>query len=78
MEDNTKDTNPTPGTQISAEQAGEVGGGDGSCSSTVTVGGGGVSVGTTAPTPGQAMTAIYDGAVETVSHIIETVAHAAK
>jgi hypothetical protein len=72
MED-TKDTNPTPGTQISAEQAGEVGGGD----ATVNIGTC-PSITYTAPTPGQALIGVYDGAVEAVSHVIETVATAAK
>jgi hypothetical protein len=70
----TKDTNGTPGTQISAEQAAEVGGGV----ATVTVGGSCTGVSNTAPTPGEAMIGIYDGAVEVTSHIIETVVHAAK
>jgi hypothetical protein len=74
----TKDTNPTPGTQISAEQAGEVAGGTGECSATASVGTSGASVIVNAPTPGQAMIAIYDGAVEAASHVIETVVHAAK
>ena len=77
MED-TKDTKPTAGTQISAEQAAEVGGGDGSCSASASVGTSGANVQVQATTPGQAMIAIYDGAVEVTSHVIETVANAAK
>jgi len=70
----TKDTNSTPGTQISAEQVGEVAGGDGS----VTIGPGCVGVTSSGATPGQAMVALYDGAVEVTSHVIETVATALK
>jgi hypothetical protein len=70
MED-TKDTNPTPGTQLSVEQAGEVGGGDGSCS-TVTIG----SVTLPGSSVGEALTNAYDGAVDAASHVIETVAKA--
>lgn len=67
------------GQALSNEQAAEVSGGAGTtCSSTATVGSGGITVQATAPTPGEAMTAIYDGLVDTTSHIIETVAHAAK
>ena len=70
----TKDTNPTPGTQISAEEVADVAGG----TSTVTVGAGCVGVSGTGDTPGQAMISIYDGAVELTSHVIETVATAIK
>jgi len=77
MED-TKDTNPTPGRQISAEQAGEVAGGDGSCSTTLTVGTGGVTLQTGGGSVGQVLSSTYDGVVEATSHVIETVAHAAK
>jgi hypothetical protein len=69
MED-TKDTNPTPGTQLSAEQAGEVGGG----TDCVTLG----PVGLPGGSVGEALINAYDGAVDAASHIIETVAHAAK
>ncbi|HXF77766.1 MAG TPA: hypothetical protein VN598_02815 [Usitatibacter sp.] len=76
MEDTKKQE---AGRELSSEQAAEVGGGAGTaCGATASVGSGGVSVQATAPTPGEAMTAIYDGLVDTTSHIIETVAHAAK
>ncbi|HEX4333242.1 MAG TPA: hypothetical protein VH040_13955 [Usitatibacter sp.] len=76
MEDTKKQE---AGQELSTEQATEVSGGAGStCGSTATVGTGGVNVQTTAPSPGDAMTAIYDGLVDTASHVIETVAHAAK
>lgn len=67
-----------PGTELSADQASDVAGGDGGCTSTVNVGSGGVGVTTSAPTPGDAMIAIYDGAVAVTSHVIETVANATK
>ncbi len=73
--DETKDTNatdPTPGTQITAEQAGEVGGGDG-CS-TVTIG----PVTLPGSSVGEALINAYDGAVDATSHVIETVAAALK
>lgn len=61
-----------PGTEIAAENAADVSGGD--CTS--------VSVGpvtvTNGGSPGEAMIAIYDGAVAATSHIIETVANATK
>jgi len=77
MEEN-KPTNPTPGESLPAEQAAEIAGGATSCTSTATAGTGGVSVSTSAPTPGEAMIAIYDGMVEVTSHVIETVAKAAR
>jgi hypothetical protein len=77
MED-TKDTNNTPGTQISAEQAGEVAGGDGSCTTTLSAGTSGIGIQTTGPTVGQVLISTYDGVVEATTHVIETVAHAAK
>jgi hypothetical protein len=74
MED-TKDTNPTPGTQISAEQAGEVGGGDGSsCPPTVQIG----PVTLPGSSVEEALTNAYDGAVAAASHVIETVSKAVK
>jgi hypothetical protein len=69
----TKDTNPTPGTQISAEQAGEVAGGTADCP-TVTIG----PVTLPGSSVGDALINAYDGAVDAASHVIETVAHAAK
>jgi hypothetical protein len=65
------------GQDLSNEQAAEVGGG-GTCGASATVGTSGGSVTTTAGTPGEAMTGIYDGLVDTTSHVIETVAHAIK
>ena len=65
------------GQDLSNEQAAEVGGGA-TCGSTATVGTSGGSVTSTAGTPGEAMTSIYDGLVDTTSHVIETVAHALK
>lgn len=66
------------GKDLSNEQAAEVGGGATTCTSTATVGTSGGSVTTSASTPGDAMTSIYDGLVDTTSHVIETVANALK
>jgi hypothetical protein len=67
------------GQALSGEQVAEVAGGTGtSCTSTATVGTGGVGVTNSAPTPGEAMTGIYDGLVEVTSHVIETVAKATR
>ena len=63
--------NPGPGTELAAENAADVSGGD--CTS-VSVGGVTVSG---SGSPGDAMIAIYDGAVSATSHIIETVVKAA-
>ena len=74
MEDTKKQE---AGQDLSNEQAAEVGGGA-TCGSTATVGTSGGSVTSTAGTPGEAMTSIYDGLVDTTSHVIETVANALK
>jgi len=65
----TKDTKPESAQPISQEQAAQVGGGDGTCTSTVTVGG------VSSPTEsfGTAVTQTYEGAVEGTSYIIERV-----
>lgn len=65
---------PEPGTEIAAEQAGEVGGA-GSCSATVNIGGVLVD---TADTMGDALIGTYEGAVDLTSHVIERVATAVK
>ncbi|HUJ00909.1 MAG TPA: hypothetical protein VLY46_11770 [Usitatibacter sp.] len=74
------ETNETPakgaGTEIAAESAADVSGGD--CGTTVTVGTSGTSVSTTSGSPGDAFIAIYDGAVAATSHVIETVANSLK
>ncbi len=62
-----------PGTELAADNAAGVSGGD--CGTTVTVGPVTVSNNSS---PGDAMIAIYDGAVAATSHIIETVANATK
>jgi hypothetical protein len=68
--DDTKETNPTPGMQVSAEQAGEVAGG----TDCVTLG----PVSFPGSSVGEALTNAYDGAVDAASHVIETVAKALK
>ena len=74
MEDTRKQD---AGQDLSNEQAAEVAGG-GTCTTTATVGTSGGNVTTSAGSPGEAMTSIYDGLVDTTSHIIETVAHSLK
>jgi hypothetical protein len=62
----------TPGQPLSPEQVSSISGGaDASCPATATVGTSGASVGTTGPTPGDALIAIYEGFVEVTSHIID-------
>jgi len=56
------------GTEIAAEQAGEVGGG----TTTVTIGTC-TSASSTQATTGQALIDIYDGAVELTTHVMERV-----
>jgi hypothetical protein len=75
----TKPVNPEPGTELPIEQAAEVGGGDGtqSCPITTTVSTStGVTVG--GGMPGDVVIAIYDGAVDVTSHIMERVLGTAK
>jgi hypothetical protein len=74
----TKPVNPAPVLELPIEQAAEVGGGDGtSCPITTTVSTStGVTVG--GGMPGDVVIAIYDGAVDVTSHIMERVLDAAK
>ncbi|HSN20652.1 MAG TPA: hypothetical protein VLS49_08240 [Usitatibacter sp.] len=65
------------GEELPVEQAAQVGGG-GDCTSTATVGSGGVTISSSGATAGDAMIAIYDGAVSLTSHVIETVANSTK
>ena len=67
----TKDTKP--GTELAAENATEVAGGDG-CTTTVTVGG----LSTQGGSPSEALISIYEGAVDATSHVIERVGNALK
>ena len=67
-----------PGQALSAEQVTEVAGGDGSCPTTLTVSGAGATFQSSGTSPGQVLINVYDGVVEATSHVIETVAHAAK
>lgn len=60
---------------ITSEEAAQVGGGEGECTSTASVNTGIVNVTTTAPDPASAMIAIYEGAVAFTSHVIERVAN---
>lgn len=73
MED-SKQAKPEP-QPIPAEQAAEISGGADSCPITTTVStSSGVTI--SGGNPGDVAVAIYDGAVEVTSHVIETVAKA--
>jgi hypothetical protein len=63
-----------PGAALSAEQVEQVAGGDGTCSTSVTITGPGIVVNSTYPTLGDALSGTYDGVVDATSHVIETVA----
>ena len=64
------------GTQpLTQEQAAQVGGGEGECTTTVTLGGILTTAGTTV---GDTVTATYDGLVDATSHIIERVSNSMK
>jgi len=68
-----------PGQALSAEQVSDVAGGAGSsCPATVTVGVGGTQIVQTGTSTGDALINVYDGLVDATSHVIETVARAAK
>lgn len=68
----TKDTKA--GTELPAENAAEVGGGDG-CTTTITAGPIQIQTGGTV---GDALISVYEGAVDATSHVIERVANTAK
>jgi hypothetical protein len=74
----TKPVNPEPGTELPIEQAAEVGGGDGtqSCptSATVVIG----PITSNGPTVSDALIGVYEGAVDTTSHVLERVLGSAK
>jgi hypothetical protein len=77
MED-TKQTNGNSPQPLSAEEATSISGGDASCPTTVTIGAGGSSIVTPAPSPSDGLIAVYEGFVDVTSHIIERVASATK
>ena len=72
-----KQTKQDSAQAISNEQASEVAGGDGACTSTVTIGST-TTVTTSAPTPGDALIATYEGIVDATSYVIERVANSVK
>jgi len=63
-----------PGAALTAGDIEQVAGGDGSCTTTVTISGPGVSVESAYPSLGDALSGTYDGVVDATSHVIETVA----
>jgi hypothetical protein len=64
-----------PGAALAADDIAQVAGGDGTCSTTVTISGPGISVESTYQSLGDALTGTYDGVVDATSHVIETVAN---
>ena len=67
------------GQPLTGEQVGEVAGGDGSCTSSVTVTVPGIgTISGSGSSPGDALINVYDGMVDATSHVIETVAKAIK
>ena len=73
----TKPVKTGAGESLSEEQVASIAGGDGSCTSTVTVGAN-PSVVTSAPTPTDALVSIYEGFVDLTSHVIERLANTTK
>lgn len=70
----TKPTPPTPGATLAPEQAQQVSGGDGDCTTTLSVAG----MTTSGPSVGEVLISTYDGLVEATSYVIETVANSTK
>jgi hypothetical protein len=63
-----------PGAALTAADVEQVAGGDGTCSTTVTLSGPGIVVQSTYQSVGDALSGTYDGVVDATSHVIETVA----
>ena len=63
-----------PGAALTAGDIEQVAGGDGTCGTTVTLTAPGISVESTYPSLGDALSGTYDGVVDATSHVIETVA----
>jgi hypothetical protein len=63
-----------PGAALTADQVEQVAGGDGTCTTTVTLSAPGVEVQSTYQSLGDALSGTYDGVVDATSHVIETVA----
>ena len=63
-----------PGAALSAGDIEQVAGGDGTCGTTVTISGPGITVDSTYQSLGDALSGTYDGVVDATSHVIETVA----
>ena len=61
---------------LTTDQANQVSGGDGSCTSTISIGTSGVTVQGTGASVGDVLIGTYDGVVDATSHVIETVAKA--
>ena len=63
-----------PGAALTAGEVEQVAGGDGTCTTTLTISTGEVGFTTTANSVGDALINTYDGVVDATSHVIETVA----
>jgi len=70
----TKDTKPESAQPISQEQAAQVGGGEGECTTTLNAG----FITTTGSSVESTVTSTYEGLVDATSHIIERVVNATK
>jgi hypothetical protein len=68
----TKPVKTGAGESLSEEQAASIAGGDGSCTSTATVGTTTTVTGSGA-TPADALISIYEGFVDLTSHVIERI-----
>lgn len=74
MSDTKPTQQPTPGETLPPEQAAQVSGGDGDCTTTLSVAG----MTTSADSVGSVLINTYDGLVEATSYVIETVANSTK
>ena len=63
-----------PGAALTAGDIEQVAGGDGTCTTTLTVSSSEIGFSTTANSVGDALINTYDGVVDATSHVIETVA----
>jgi hypothetical protein len=63
-----------PGAALTPDQVEQVAGGDGTCTTTLTISTSDIGLTTTANSVGDALIDTYDGVVDATSHVIETVA----
>jgi hypothetical protein len=60
---------------LTSDQVNEVAGGDGTCTSSITIGSSGITVNAPTSGLGQALIDTYEGVVDVTSHVIERVAN---